>query len=158
LDLGCGIGEVADHVQDRSQYFGVDVNPYCVNYLLQKSLWAKLGSAYEIPLNVASVDVVIFSHVLEHLDDPRRAMKEILRVLKPAGILIIIVPTIKGFRRDATHRIFYNKDRLQALADENNYTTISVSSFPPASGIFGKISIFFRDTGYIDLRWPSFVK
>lgn len=45
LDLGCGIGEVAHYVEVQDRYFGVDINPYCVEYLQSKRLWAKLGSA-----------------------------------------------------------------------------------------------------------------
>ena len=77
LDLGCGIGEVAKYVETQDRYFGVDISPYCVEYLQSKRLWAKLGSAYEIPLDSESVDVVIMSHVLEHLDDPRKSHERI---------------------------------------------------------------------------------
>lgn len=37
-------------------------------------------------------DVVIYNHVLEHVDDDRKAMKEIYRVLKPGGFAVLQVP------------------------------------------------------------------
>lgn len=112
LDLGCGIGEVTNHVEDQNKYFGVDINPLCVNLMREKGFRAEIGSAYEIPAFAASADVVLMSHVLEHLDDPTRALSEVSRVLRPSGLLIIIVPMIKGFHSDPTHRIFYNRDLL----------------------------------------------
>jgi SAM-dependent methyltransferase len=39
-----------------------------------------------------SFDVVICSHVLEHVDDDRAAMRELRRVLKPDGVAIVMVP------------------------------------------------------------------
>jgi SAM-dependent methyltransferase len=40
----------------------------------------------------ASFDVILCNHVLEHVDDDRRAMRELLRVLKPGGWAILQVP------------------------------------------------------------------
>jgi SAM-dependent methyltransferase len=40
----------------------------------------------------ATFDVVLCSHVLEHVDEDRQAMSEILRVLKPEGFAILMVP------------------------------------------------------------------
>jgi SAM-dependent methyltransferase len=45
-----------------------------------------------IDLPDASVDSLLCSHVLEHVDDDLRAMREIRRVLKPGGWALILVP------------------------------------------------------------------
>lgn len=55
----------------------------------------------------ASYDVVICSHVLEHVDDVR-ALHELYRVLKPGGRLITMVPLIEGW--DTT----YENDAVQS--------------------------------------------
>ena len=47
-----------------------------------------------IDLPDASFDMVYCSHVLEHVPDDRRAMREIRRVLKPGGLALILVPII----------------------------------------------------------------
>jgi SAM-dependent methyltransferase len=49
-----------------------------------------------IALPDASVDMVIASHVLEHVDD-RKALAEIRRVLRPGGRLLAMVPIIEGW-------------------------------------------------------------
>ncbi len=47
---------------------------------------------YNIPYADNTFDAVIFSEVLEHIDDDLRALKEAYRVLKPGGVLAITVP------------------------------------------------------------------
>jgi SAM-dependent methyltransferase len=43
-----------------------------------------------------SVDILLCSHVLEHIRDDRKAMREIRRVLKPDGFAIVLVPLVIG--------------------------------------------------------------
>ena len=44
----------------------------------------------------ASFDMVIASHVFEHVDD-RRAMDEVKRILRPSGVLVCMVPIVEGW-------------------------------------------------------------
>jgi SAM-dependent methyltransferase len=46
----------------------------------------------DIPLGADSVDVIVCSHVLEHVPDDRRATRELARILRPGGIALILVP------------------------------------------------------------------
>jgi SAM-dependent methyltransferase len=48
-----------------------------------------------------SVDILLCSHVLEHIRDDGKAMREIRRVLKPDGFAIVLVPLVIGV--DETH-------------------------------------------------------
>jgi ubiquinone/menaquinone biosynthesis C-methylase UbiE len=50
------------------------------------------GSVYALPFNDATFDCVIISEVLEHLHEDDRALAELLRVLKPGGVLAASVP------------------------------------------------------------------
>lgn len=52
----------------------------------------------EVPLADASYDVILAHHVLEHVDDDRRAMRELFRLLKPHGVAVLSVP-INASRR-----------------------------------------------------------
>src|SRR5262249_15782570 len=49
-----------------------------------------------MPLRDESVDVILCSHVLEHVADDRRAMREMHRVLRPGGWAIVLVPIRKN--------------------------------------------------------------
>jgi SAM-dependent methyltransferase len=43
-----------------------------------------------------SVDFVLCSHILEHVRDDRKAMREIFRILRSGGIAVVMVPIIRG--------------------------------------------------------------
>ena len=55
-----------------------------------------LGSLTDLPLGDDSVDLIVCYHVLEHIPDDRRAMREIARVLRPGGMAILQVPWRPG--------------------------------------------------------------
>jgi SAM-dependent methyltransferase len=68
----------------RIRYVTADLNP-ASTAMLSFDIMA-------IPFDDRSFDVVICNHVLEHVDDDRRAMREIFRVLRPGGFLYSMHP------------------------------------------------------------------
>jgi SAM-dependent methyltransferase len=116
LDLGCGIGDMLNY---RSNTLGVDVNPLNVNFCKKRNLDAYIMKSQIIPFEGKSFDSVLLDNVLEHIESPSLLFKEIKRVLKPKGIILIGVPGQKGFRSDDDHKIFYDEKKLQVLAKKN---------------------------------------
>ena len=53
-----------------------------------------------LPFPDRSFDALICDHVLEHVPDDRRAMRELRRVLRPGGWAILLVPDVEGERTD----------------------------------------------------------
>jgi SAM-dependent methyltransferase len=91
LDVGCGNSPFR-HLLDpaRSEYQGVDVaaaadfgyrNPDTVYY-----------DGHVLPFPDASFDAVLCTEVLEHIPDPTETLREIHRVLKPGGRLLLTIP------------------------------------------------------------------
>lgn len=98
LDVGCGSGLVADRLDDLdATYLGLDFPAHHIGYVkkrfadLPTSLrtWFVRGDGERLPLADASVDVVVFSEVIEHLLQPENATWEISRVLRPGGVLVM---------------------------------------------------------------------
>jgi SAM-dependent methyltransferase len=56
-----------------------------------------IANAYRLPLRPASIDLLVAESLLEHLEDPAAAVKEMRRVLKPGGLLYIVTPFMVGF-------------------------------------------------------------
>lgn len=63
---------------------------------LESPLAAMHFDVQHIPLDDASVDVVICNHLFEHVEDDRRAMRELYRVMRPGGWGIMMVPEDRG--------------------------------------------------------------
>lgn len=65
-----------------------------------------VGDIHKLPLEDNSVDAIICFAVLEHVEEPQKAVKEIYRVLKPGGFCMIYVPFLyyyhpmKGYYKD----------------------------------------------------------
>lgn len=60
-----------------------------------------LGSAYNLPFESDSFDVVTLWNVAEHIEHLEQAITEVDRVLKPGGKIFIIAPNYAAFRREA---------------------------------------------------------
>lgn len=98
LDVGCGSMNVADRLRDLdTHYIGVDYGAPHISYAARKyapyegPLRADFArcEAEALPLPDATVDVVVFSEVIEHLIRPELAVWEIARVLRPGGVLVL---------------------------------------------------------------------
>jgi ubiquinone/menaquinone biosynthesis C-methylase UbiE len=100
LDVGCGAGYAMYKAEtDLSCHcYGIDPDPgahgvgrYLKNMVSVKNI--QQGFAENIPFKNNEFDVVFSSHVLEHVNDEQLSLKEMKRVLKDNGVLIIGMPT-----------------------------------------------------------------
>lgn len=94
LDAGCGSGRVFQYHFDAHQrpqlIVGVDVTDEPLgNRNIDAAARADLA---RLPFNDATFDIVISSHVAEHLTQPELVFGELSRVLKPGGRLLILTP------------------------------------------------------------------
>lgn len=97
LDIASGSGYGSQILAGSAAHVvGVDVNPRAVAYAAdrygQPNLEFRLGNAESIPLDDASVDVVVTFETIEHVEDYRQFVAEIDRVLAPGGIALISTP------------------------------------------------------------------
>jgi SAM-dependent methyltransferase len=118
LDVGCGIG---DFLKFMPSAVGVDINPFVVEYCRQRGLTAYLIEKFPYPFDDKIFDSAVLDNVLEHLDDPIPTIKEIYRLLKDGGKLIVGVPGRKGFASDDDHQKFYDEFVLIDLFVNNKF-------------------------------------
>ena len=96
LDIACGEGYGSEILaRSATQVIGVDVSQAVVHAsskYSQTNLEFLVGSCDGIPVSDASVDVVVSFETIEHHDRHQKMMREVKRVLRPDGILIISSP------------------------------------------------------------------
>ncbi|MDG6229422.1 MAG: flippase-like domain-containing protein [Candidatus Thermoplasmatota archaeon] len=93
IDLGVGPGLLSKEIKDilpQATVIGIDP----IDNMLQRAkknadIETRKGSSESIPLDDASVDIVVTRFSLTYWKNPQRSFKEIHRVLKPGGVLII---------------------------------------------------------------------
>jgi SAM-dependent methyltransferase len=92
LDIGSGAGNMAHHLGQYGQVFGIDYNPRPLPVAQQRGLPVAQGSGAELPFSVNSFDLVALLDSVEHIPDELGVFYECARVLKPGGKLIVTVP------------------------------------------------------------------
>ena len=96
LEIGSGGGQALEFLgKYEISYLPLDIslkNLKQIKELSSLKIFPTAGDAYQLPFTDSSFDLVILSEVLEHLDNPAQALKEIKRILKKGSVLIVSVP------------------------------------------------------------------
>lgn len=94
LDVGCASGymlsEIASAFPD-AEYFGVDIYDKAIEYARKTypHIKFKIAPAEKLPFNDSTFDLILFYETIEHVENPQQCLKEIRRVLKKNGSLIL---------------------------------------------------------------------
>jgi 2-polyprenyl-3-methyl-5-hydroxy-6-metoxy-1,4-benzoquinol methylase len=116
LDVGFGWGTALEVLQRQGYHtHGVEITPRAVaaaRGLLPSSILL-VSDATALPFPDSYFDVVVCSHVLEHLADDRAAIAELIRVLRSPGWAVIGVPG-PGM---ASHPLHFRNYDLTSLAE-----------------------------------------
>lgn len=120
LDIGCANGGLLSALKKFgfTQLNGVDPSAACVDYISSKlQIQAYTGSLFSLP-DIGSFDIVILSHVLEHVRDLEKSLQSINAVLHEKGIVYTEVP-------DATRFSLFNYSPFQEFnAEHINYFSV----------------------------------
>jgi len=112
VDIGCGTGNLIVKIAEKYpglELIGVDISSETLDYAkkratrkkLDKKIEFKIGNVEDLPFPNNSVDIIVSTLSLHHWEDPTKAFKEIYRVVKENGSLLIF-----DFRRDS-RKFFY---------------------------------------------------
>jgi SAM-dependent methyltransferase len=102
------------YMRERTDLFTrpqLSILHWAPEYALQRSLSVLPNAAYvsadleghealqhmdmtDVPFKDDAFDLIVCVHVLEHVPDDRRAMREMVRVLKPGGLALLLVPIV----------------------------------------------------------------
>jgi SAM-dependent methyltransferase len=142
LDVGCGAKPYEPLFSRRAaSYVGVDPvdNPR-----------AELkGSVEALPVDDASFDVVLCNQVLEHCDDPAKAVSELRRVAAPGGRVLASTHGVMAYHPSPTDYWRWTHAGLEKLFRENGeWASVRVT---PASGTTACLGMLL--SMYLDLMF-----
>jgi len=98
VDVGCGTGAILQRLGNPEKNVGVDISPVAISFCRNRGLNnVREADIVSMPFADESFDAAICSSVLYHewVGDVGRALREIRRVLRPTGVLLINVPAFQ---------------------------------------------------------------
>lgn len=108
VEVGCGGGEVCSLIGKHYQVTGVDVSRLALQRARDRSMGGMVtlieASADHLPIEENSADGVYSFEVLEHVWDPLTALREMVRIIKPGGFLLVSMPNHFSLDMHLRHR------------------------------------------------------
>lgn len=100
LDVGCGDGCFGELAKPKyKSIYGLDVSFKAVQQSLKKGILAQtIDTDSAFPFRNSYFDTVTCLDVIGHVDDPRKTISEMVRVLKQDGALILTTPNMRYIR------------------------------------------------------------
>ena len=141
LEIGAGIGNITTWLLPRDRYVASDINPHYLDYLRNLSIGKPYFEVAQINLEEAPdftpwrecFDTVVCLNVLEHVGDPRAALRNISAALVPGGRAVIYVPQgqwlYSSLDEVLGHRCRYSRDGLRAELEEAGFVVEDLRDF-----------------------------
>jgi SAM-dependent methyltransferase len=141
LDVGCGTGLMLDALRRHARPVGVDFSDLAMKYCAQRGIERLVCARVEaLPFGDGSFDLLLALDLLEHLDDDAALMREMWRLLRPGGYLLISVPAYEflwsNHDEALHHRRRYSRATLRQLIRAMDFEVVRFTSaitvlFPP---------------------------
>jgi SAM-dependent methyltransferase len=122
LDAGCGSGRNMVDLAGHGTVTGIELSPTSVALARERDRGEVIeGSVLDMPFEQGSFDLTVSLDVIEHLEEDVGALRELRRVTKPGGALLVTVPAYQwlwsGHDEINHHHRRYNRRTLLAAAE-----------------------------------------
>ncbi len=127
LEIGCGIGNLTFFLQHLTNLSCLDVSDFYlahmgIDYPTIKFYRYDIADEKVSDLKQEGFDTITCINVLEHIEDDKKALQNMLDILLPGGRLLLYVPALQflfgSVDKNILHYRRYNKKRLEKLLNE----------------------------------------
>jgi SAM-dependent methyltransferase len=155
LDAGCGSGRNMIELTRHGTVTGVELSPASVGVARERGVGEVIeGSVLEMPFDASSFDLATSLDVIEHLRDDLAALRELRRVVKPGGALLVTVPAYQwlwsGHDEINHHFRRYTRRSLQRAGEQAGWQQVRTTYFNslllPAAILLRVLDRFNRKT------------
>jgi SAM-dependent methyltransferase len=134
LDAGCGSGRTLEDLRAYGEVAGIELSEFAAEQARARALGeVRVGRVEELPWEDRAFDLVTCLDVLEHTPDDRVALRELRRVTKTGGWLLLTVPAYPSLW--STHDVVnhhyrrYTRRTIQRAATESGWRVDRLTSF-----------------------------
>jgi len=152
LDLGCNNGPLLKTIRKYNKKctcWGIDIEPDIMTLDIENCKF-KIADVKNLPFDDNYFDIIFALSTLEHIEDIDIAIKEIKRVLKPKGFVILSSPTESLFYRLCRFLLF-GVSKKNALKNKPGFRRDVDLHFQTAYGIEKK----FKENGFTQILHKS---
>lgn len=149
LDVGCGIGTAVLQAKSLGlDAIGVDPNPFAVEYGRERFSLDLRCNYFSPDLFQTKFDIITCTHVLEHLENPRKLLGEAIETLNAPGLLFVSVPFKKRLILNLIYILFPNFKGTPFCDNDVHITHFSHRSFRLWANEFGAQSYEYVKDGW----------
>ncbi len=127
LDIGCGFGDFLINLKDKGHkgdLIGIDISEGMIKEALSmnKNIRFFVANAEKLPFGKKEFDVILCKHMLYHVNDIKKALKEVNRTLKDDGLFVITLNTLTHHSREHVEyfKKLLSKKLKSKFLDNNN--------------------------------------
>ena len=155
LDVGCGNGNLLYHLKDEGcAVYGVEPNKKSAKICKERGLNVVCGGIQEANFLDNYFDTIVMSQVIEHVPSPTETLKEVHRILKSNGVVLIYCPNAESYLSKVFgqywhgwhipfHFYYFTKKTIKEMAEKTGFKVKKVSVTTP--DVFFNVSL----KGYI---------
>jgi SAM-dependent methyltransferase len=134
LDAGCGSGRTMQELVDYGEVHGIELDPEAAQVARGRGHGeVRIGRLEELPWNDGAFDLIACLDVIEHTPDDRATLRELRRVCRPGGWLLVTVPAYQALwslHDEANHHYRrYSRASLRSAAVEAGWWLRRMTSF-----------------------------
>jgi SAM-dependent methyltransferase len=97
LDVGCGSGQLLEVYRTLGwRVCGIEPSPSACAACREKELHVHQGTVFDAPFHAQQFDMILLSHVIEHVLDPVAVLRRVAEFLAPQGRIIVTTPNMRG--------------------------------------------------------------
>ena len=131
IDVGCGQKPFQYLFSNTQKYTGIDFKGYSINKDFQSGkpdIFFKRNyiKTFKLPFKDNTFDNAVSFQVLEHHKDPDMMVKEITRVIKRKGLIMITAPFLVGLHEGPNDFQRYTEFGLRELFKKNNCEVLDI--------------------------------
>jgi SAM-dependent methyltransferase len=117
LDVGCATGDLLLAIREAGNpdVTGVEPGARAAKVARQRGLRVHVGGLEDARFDAGSFDTILLSHTLEHVRDPIATLREIRRVLRPGGALVLWLPNVESIEARLLGRYWIGYDAPRHL-------------------------------------------